>query len=147
GGTAGCRRLFEELLARDLADARYARVHRLMVDTYALQHPDEYCASTKSLLAHLTGVGWLLEHDASRAVGSEALRRWVEAHASRAKPPLPAARGRLTIADVRDTTTPIMYAHAVDRWARATWEAYAPLHATVRGWIHEALEAEARPRK
>jgi len=147
-GTAGCRRLFEELLARDFSDARYFRVHRLMVDTYCLQHPDEYCASTKSLLAHLTGVGWLLENDVSRAVGSQALRRWIAAsHASLNKPPLPSERGRLTVADVRNTTTPIMYAHAVDRWARATWEAYAPLHETVRQWIREALETEARPRK
>src|SRR5262249_51418463 len=141
------RRIFDELLARDFADARYFTVHRLMVDTYCLQHPDAYCASTKSLLAHLTGLGWLIEHGASRAVGSESLRRWVESRASRVRPPLPAVRGRITIADVRDAGTPILYAHAVDRWARATWEAYAPLHAVVRGWIHEALALETRPRK
>jgi hypothetical protein len=30
--------------ARELADARYARHHRLVVDTYCLQHPERYCA-------------------------------------------------------------------------------------------------------
>jgi len=147
GATDGCRRLFEQVIARDFSDARYFRVHRLTVDTYALQHPDEYCASAKSLLAHLTGLGWLLEHEVSRAVGSEALRQWVEAHGEIAKPSMPTSRGGLTIEDVRHATTPVMYAHAVDRWARATWQAYAPLHETVRAWIREALDAEARPRR
>jgi len=78
---------------------------------------------------------------------SEGTRQWVEAHGEIAKPSMPTSRGGLTIEDVRHATTPVMYAHAVDRWARATWTAYAPLHETVRAWIREALDAEARPRR
>jgi hypothetical protein len=54
------------LLARDFTDAAYFRVHRMIVDTYCLQHPDRYCVSAKSLAAHLTGLCWLIEHGGSR---------------------------------------------------------------------------------
>jgi len=37
GGSEGCHALFQELLARDFGDYRYGRVHRLMVDAYAVQ--------------------------------------------------------------------------------------------------------------
>lgn len=54
GGAAGCRALFEELLARDFTNSAYFRVHRMMVDVYSLQHPER--ASAKSLAAHLTNL-------------------------------------------------------------------------------------------
>jgi hypothetical protein len=75
GGTAACQAIFDELLARDFSDIAYFQVHRMMVDTYCLQHPDRYCVSAKSLAAHLTGLCRLIEHDGSRAVGSELVRR------------------------------------------------------------------------
>src|SRR5262249_25137800 len=139
GGTAGCQALMDELLARDFSNVIYFRVHRQMVDTYALQHPERYCASAKSLAAHLTGLCWLLERGGSRAVGSEPLRRWLDGKVALDKPELPAERGSLTIADVRGIDDPVAYAAAVDRWARATWEAYAPLHGLAHDWIETAL--------
>ena len=44
GGTAGCQAIMDELVARDFSEVLYFRVHRMMVDTYSLQHPDRYCA-------------------------------------------------------------------------------------------------------
>ena len=105
-GTAGCQRIADELWAREFGDVTYFRVHRLTVDTYCLQHPDRYCASPKSLAAHLTGLCWLLERDGSRATGSQALRRWLNGAVRLEKPPLPASRGRLTVADVLDAADP-----------------------------------------
>jgi uncharacterized protein DUF5946 len=139
----------DALLARDFSDVAYFRVHRLMVDTYALQHPERYCASAKSLAAHLTGLCWLIERGGSRAVGGEPLRGWLNGKVPLEKPAIPAHRGTLTIADVMDAPDAAAYADAVDRWSRATWEAYAPLHAQARAWIELALSAwgvEARHR-
>lgn len=45
GGTHGCQAIMDELLARDFSEVLYFRVHRMMVDTYCLQHPDRYCVS------------------------------------------------------------------------------------------------------
>lgn len=140
GGTAGCQAIIDELLARDFSDVSYFRVHRMVVDVYSLQHPDRYCASGKSLAAHLTGLGVLLERGGSRAVGVEALRRWLNSNARIERPEIPSYRGRLTVADVRRTTDPQAYAEAVERWARSTWEAYAALQPLARRWIAEALD-------
>ena len=56
GGETGCQKIFEDLLARDFGNVLYFRSHRMLVDTYALQHPERYCVSAKSLAAHLTGL-------------------------------------------------------------------------------------------
>jgi hypothetical protein len=139
GGAAGCQAIMDELLARDFSDVAYFRVHRLLVDTYSLQHPDRYCVSAKSAAAHLTGLCWLIERGGSRAVGSESLRRWLNGPARIEKPALPAHRGKLTIAEARAAATPEAHAEAVERWARSTWDAHAALHARARAWIQEAL--------
>ena len=135
----------DELLGRDFSDVLYFRVHRLMVDTYALQHPERYCASAKSLAAHLSGLCSILERGGSRARGSDALRRWLDGgRADLEKPELPARRGELTIADVRGAEGPVAYDEAVERWARSTWEAYAPLHGLARSWVEAATARDSR---
>jgi hypothetical protein len=134
----------DELVARDFSDAAYFRVHRMMVDTYSLQHPDRYCASAKSLAAHLTGLCWLIEHDGNRAIGSDPLRRWLNGKPPIQRPELPAFRGTITIADVRETSDPLAYAQAVERWAHSTWKAYSSLQPLARQWISQALST-ARP--
>lgn len=138
GGSDGCQAIFEELLARDFSDARYFAAHRMLVDTYSLQHPARYCASAKSLAAHLCGLAYILEEGGSRAVGDEALGRWLDGRVSLVKPELPERRGELTVADVRDAPTPEAYVEAVERWARSTWEAYEPLHDVARRWLERA---------
>lgn len=144
GGTDGCQKIADELWAREFGDVTYFTVHRMTVDTYCLQHPDRYCASAKSLAAHLTGLCWLLEHGGSRAVGSDALRRWLNKAVRLEKPELPPDRGRLTVASVREAADPVAYAEAVEAWARSTWEAYASLHDVAHRWIEQALETANR---
>ncbi|HXW06930.1 MAG TPA: DUF5946 family protein [Vicinamibacterales bacterium] len=147
GGDSGCQAIMDGLLARDFSDALYFRVHRLFVDVYSLQHPDRYCVSFKSLAAHLAGLCWSLEHNGSRAVPSEPIRRWLERHAHEPKPPLPVARGALTVGHARGAADPVAYGRAVDEWARSTWAAYAPLHSLAREWVRRALAEPARDRR
>jgi hypothetical protein len=127
--------MFHRLLARDFSDPTYFRVHRMLVDTYALQHPDRYCRSAKSFAAHLAGLAGLLEDGGSRAVGDERLRRWLDGPARLDRPTPPDDRGALTIADVACASGPAEHAAAVERWARSTWAAYAPLHHLARRWL------------
>jgi hypothetical protein len=147
GGTAGCQALFDTLIARDFSDIMYFGVHRMAVDTYALQHPDRYCASAKSLAAHLVGLHWALERGGDSAVGSEALRRWLDGPRDLKKPDLPRFRGQVTIADALATASAMEYRAAVRRWAEATWGAYSSLHDQARAWAHEAAAASAKPRR
>jgi Family of unknown function (DUF5946) len=146
GGADGCRAILNEMLALHFGNAAYFGAHRLFVDTYAVQHPDSYCVSFKSMAAHLAHLCWSLEHGGSRAVPSEAIRRWVERHPGLEKPPLGRVPYRVTVADVAGTSVAAEHHRAVLRWARATWEAHAELHATVRLWVKWALEEESARR-
>jgi hypothetical protein len=141
-GARSCKARFDELLARDFSDVRYGRVHRLMVDAYALQHPDAYCRSARSLAAHLGGLCVAFEYDGQRVV-HEALRRWIES-AALVKPGLPAARGVVTIAEAFRAGDPLVYQEAVHRWAKSVWDAHAGVHEIARGWLRQAL---AMPRR
>ena len=138
GGSAGCQALFDELLARSFGDAAYFPAHRLLVDTYALQHPDAYCTSAISLAAHLTGVCVAMEY-LERAVLNARVQRWLSTRPALEKPPLPGARGAVTVAEVCGAGDFHAHAEALDHWARATWSAYAELHALARDWIRQSI--------
>ena len=90
GGQAGCQQLFDEVLAREYSDYRYAREHRLTVDAYSLQHPDEYMRSAKSYAAHLTGAYVAIEHG-SVAETNRAILQWLNGSTSLQRPDQPAA--------------------------------------------------------
>lgn len=144
GGTTACGEIFQQFLERDFSNPAYYRYHRMLVDTYSLQHPARYCVSAKSLAAHLAGLCALLEGDESRAVGSQALQKWLDGKRLLVKPEIPANRGQITIADVRASEGHEAYDVAVERWARATWEAYSSLHSVARQWIQDAVSEAAK---
>ena len=144
GGTAGCRARFEALLARDFGDARFFSVHRMFVDCYCLQHPDDYCASAKSLAAHLVGLAQILEQGASSATGSADLRNWLDGDRVLEKPALPDGRGAVTLADLESIEAPAAWREAVRAWAQSIWEAYRDLHPVARCWAAEAGRAAGR---
>ncbi len=135
GGTDGCQALFDAETARAYADARFAARRRMVVDTYCLQHPDRYCVSAISLAAHLTGVCVAVEHRGVEDAVNAAIQRWLSRRPQLDKPAIPDGRGTLTIADLRTTSDPAEHARLAEAWARATWDAYSPVHAVARGWV------------
>jgi hypothetical protein len=132
GGSDGCRATFDRLALPTPGGNPFLPWRRLLVDTYALQHPDPFCVSATSLAAHLTGVAWILEHPRDAANGNDQIRRWLNSRPALVKPRLPASFGDVRIDALVDADTPDAVARAVTRWAASTWEAYAPLHATAR---------------
>jgi hypothetical protein len=137
GGVDGCQKLFDDESVREYGDARFAGRRRLVVDTYALQHPERYCASATSLVAHLTGVCIAIEHRAREQELNEGVQRWLSRRPELVKPALPAARGPLTIGDILAATTVNDHRAVVERWARGTWTAYAGLHELARNWVRK----------
>lgn len=137
-GTAGCRARFDQLCARDYSRPTSYRYHRMMVDAYCLQHWEEYGPTGKRFAAHLTGLCCAFEHDSHPSV-LKALQRWATGASALALPQLPAHRGALTIGDVPPEADDLAYVAAVERWARAVWEAHASLHPLARQWVQEAL--------
>jgi len=144
GGTAGCRKLLDELTLRRFREPSYARLQFMIVDIYALQHPDGFCASAKSLAAHLCGL-CIAQEQGDGATARRALQAWLSNNPRITKPPLPGTRGSMTIADVTQLDDASAFSQAVDSWAHETWEAYAALHAQARDWIKQAYAM--RPRK
>ena len=138
GSTAGCQRLFESIGLREHEDMRFARYHRIAVDVYAMQHPDRYGRSAKSFAAHLTGLYAWLENESTAQSVNAAVQRWLSGPSPIQKPTLPPTYGAITIRDLVDAEDPVRYGEVLRRWARATWDAYAPLHATAREWIASA---------
>ena len=146
GGRTGCREIFDQVIARDFSDARYFSVHRLVVDCYSLQHPDQFCRSAKSLAAHLVGLCSILESKASAAAGSPLLRDWLDGRRELDKPELPAERGEITIGDLPLDAAPGEWKHAVHAWAAAIWRAYEELQPLAREWLRCAAERSSHNR-
>src|SRR3954452_4292100 len=146
GGTGACRAMFDRIAMPALADNPFLRWRRLLVDTYSLQHPDPFCVSATSLAAHLTGLGWILEYRGDAASGSEQLRRWLNSKPVLVKPPLPSSYGHVRIDALLEARSPDEVAGAIQRWADATWQAYAGLHPIARKWIEQALAYRGRAR-
>jgi hypothetical protein len=68
-----------------------------------------------------------------------AMQRSLDGTRALEKPALPAFRGALTIADVRDPPDADAYSGLVERWARSTWDAYRPLQPVARAWIRKFI--------
>jgi hypothetical protein len=144
-GRQVCQEIFNDvsLRVRALAWTDSLKTWRLMHDVYALQHPDELCSTPRQLVLHLGGVGLAIEHE-----GDERAYRALQQVAERAAgsndpfpppPGLPVGRGSVRVDSLESLSDPASLAAGIDRWARATWLAWAPLQPLAREWIQQAL--------
>ena len=137
-GKTGCRGLFEEILAREFSDYRYGKIHRLTVDAYSLQHPDEYMRSGKSFVAHLTGVCVALEYEDALSL-NQIVQRWLSTNPNIAKPlHLPEQRGNLTIVYIHSAPDSDEHTKRVREWARDVWGTWSEHHELARHFINDA---------
>ncbi len=135
GGSVGCRRLFEEMLAKEYSDPAYGAVHLLCVDAYSLQHPAGQ--GPRSCAFHLLSLQMALLHDADPAIGRARSRLQRRMQIENAVPQLepPASLGKVTIADIRGATNPADYAEGVRRWAESVWQSWDIHHDWARDWL------------
>src|SRR4249920_1207146 len=95
GGRAACQAVFDRLSAEAWTSPGRGSVHNLVVDTYAMQHPEAYGKSPKSYAAHLTALCASLESPGDAQL-YWAIPRWLDGAVAVDKPPLLAHRGSLT---------------------------------------------------
>ena len=137
-GKIGCRRMFEEVIAREFSDYRYGRVHRLTVDAYCLQHPEPYMRSGKSFVAHLTGLCAALESEDAPDI-NRTVQKWLSGNPSNNKPTqLPQHRGELTIMYIHGAADAEEHTRRVREWAQSVWDAWGEHHELARQLINEA---------
>lgn len=144
-GRDSCQRLFDEVLSREFGDYRYAKLHRLTVDTYSLQHPEKYMRSGKSFVAHLTGMCAAVEDGDAMAV-NQAVQQWLNGPRAIERPqePPPRQRGHLTIVHLHTAADADEHVSRVREWARSAWTAWSAHHQLARQWIGEATSGHIK---
>jgi hypothetical protein len=131
----GCWHVYGEVLSREYSDPAFRAVHRLTVDSYAVQHPGRPSAQAiQSVCVHLISLHLVLERGLAVAYATR-----VMGAATRAKERFfwlkpPTSLGVVTVSDVAGVATPLQHEERVRAWAQAAWSAWAEHHATVRGW-------------
>jgi len=135
------------VIAREFSDYRYARLHRLTVDAYSLQHSEQFMRTAKSFVAHLTGMCAAMENDDAASI-NRAVQEWLNGPRAIERPDdvPPGRRGDLTVVDVLAVQDPQQYLERIREWARGTWSAWATHHALAREWIELAQASHPRSR-
>ena len=134
-----CKEIFDEILAKEFSDYRFGGVHRLTVDTYSLQHPDQYMMSPKSFAAHLTGMCCAMERDNDQEL-LRLMQKWLNGRKQLDKPQLLDRVGRLTISHIADAQDGTEHIKLVKEWAEDVWNAYSAYHDLARKWIETARQ-------
>jgi hypothetical protein len=132
----GCWAAFGDVLAREYSDSAYFDIHRLSVDSYAVQHPGRPSRqSIQSVGVHLIRLCLFLEHGLTPEKANAAmLAAAQEKHTYTWLEP-PESLGATTVADVRSTLRMNDHKQAVRAWSASAWQAWSIHHDTVRGWL------------
>ena len=129
---------YGDLLAAQYSNARRMAFHQLVVDAYAVQHPDgDDPRAIQSVGIHLMTLCLFLEHGIDPSHGTRLHRRMIERpvfHHLQAPP----SRGRLTLLEVPLDDDPETARRAAYAWAEDAWKAWTAHHQTVRAWVEES---------
>lgn len=134
-----CQELFHESSIREFSDFQYAKMNRLKVDAYSLQHPDIFMISAKSFAAHLVGMCIAMDYNNDQHL-MRALQKWLNGKMELEKPPVLSYFGSITIADVMKAKSASEYERFVMDWAKCVWGAYAIYHQLAREWVMAVKE-------
>jgi hypothetical protein len=131
-----CWAAYGEVLARKYSDPAYFAVHRLSVDAYAVQRPGQPSPQTlQSVAVHLVRLCLLLERGLPMERANAAMLAASEQEKGFVWLAPPASRGALTVVDVKDAKDVEDHMRRVRAWAASAWQAWAPHHATIKGWL------------
>ena len=134
-----CWHAFGQVLAREYADPALFSIHRLSVDSYAVQHPGGTSRQAiQSVGVHLARLCLFLERGLTADEANAAMLRVGKIKASMHFLSRPPSLGAITVADVIVAPNVDQHARVVGEWARAAWEAWSEHHETIRTWARAA---------
>jgi hypothetical protein len=126
----GCWAVYGQILSKEYEDYPHlGNIHRLTVDTYAVQHPGQPSRkSTQSVWGHLVSLYCVLERKTNGDIAREMLKKFIES-----KPKLgwlkpPSFEGTFTVADVVTAKTEDEHIALVRKWAESVWKAWYSIH-------------------
>lgn len=136
--SAGCWAGFGEVLAGDYASRRRMRVHQLVVDAYAAQHPGDGALpqQVQSVGLHLMTLCLFLEAGTDPALGTALHRKMVR------RPTFTRLErsgvGELTWRHLPQGGSTQAFRDAAYEWAESVWCTYEEAQPTVRTWLRDA---------
>ncbi|MFQ3684916.1 DUF5946 family protein [Roseiflexus sp.] len=137
GASVGCWEIYGEILAKEYGEYGYPEtVHRLTVDTYAVQHPGKPSRqSIQSVNTHLISLYLVLERGLEGTAATQAMTKvlqyanefvWLE-------PPVP--NGQMTVLDVVRARDFSEHQELVHTWARDVWMAWSAYHHLMQKYV------------
>lgn len=133
GGSAGCWKIYGEVLAKDYSDPAYFKVHRLTVDAYMAQHPGKPTAqSIQSVNVHLIALYLIFEKNYS----FDAARKAIVVIIKKKKGQFvwltpPKDPGAITVVDVVQARNEYEHEEKIMAWARSVWQAWSHYHSII----------------
>jgi hypothetical protein len=130
-----CWHTFGLVLAREYETPALQSVHRLSVDSYAVQHPGGSSRqAVQSVGVHLARLCLFLEHGLSAEDANAAMLRVGKIKADMVQLARPASLGSVTVAHVAAAEGAARHIETVHHWARSAWLAWSEHHEIVRRW-------------
>ena len=138
GGRGGCQALFDEITFAMVTEPRIAAIHRLAVDTYAMQHIESYCESAKSYAAHLIGLSWGIHYIDGPAPVAPVLGD-LSRNLKLTRPPVLKERGSITLPEImmhyHESSDVDELVSRIREWSKDVWNAYSSQHNYVQKWL------------
>jgi hypothetical protein len=131
----GCWAIYGEVLAREYGEYHFPPVHRMTLDSYALQHPGRpSLKAVHSIALHLTSLYFMLERGFDADQTTEPVRRLLLRRQGFLWLDPPTELGPLTILDIHGAGDLAVHTQRVRDWAEGVWQSWALHHDTVRSW-------------
>ena len=128
----GCWAAYGDVLVREYEDASFAGAHRLGVDAYAVQHPDQPSPqSIQSVAVHLIRLCLLLDEGAEIGRANEIMLAATKMKKHFVWLTPPPSRGTITVADLRRAGSAAEHVKLERFWAKVVWKAWSPLSSVI----------------
>jgi hypothetical protein len=133
----GCWAAYGEVLAREYSNPPLMGVHRISVDTYAIQHPGKPSRQTiQSVNCHLLRLLLMVDRGLPQDKANDVMSKFIHAEGLMWLDP-PASVGALTVASVLPCVEMEAHKAAVHAWARSALDAWSLHIPTVERLAHE----------
>jgi len=134
GASAGCWKIYGDILAKEYSDPDHMKVHRLTVDAYAVQHPGIPAPrAIQSVNVHLLALFLILEKKCDFKSATYAMGRLIEKNKGKfiwLAPPK--SLGKITVIDVVKAANATEHQKSVKDWAASAWLAWQYHHEKIR---------------
>lgn len=130
-----CWDSYGRVLALEYSTPGLYSVHRLTVDSYAVQHPGGASRQAiQSVGLHLVRLCLFLERELTAEEANDAMLAAGKTKGNMIHLSRPESLGEVTVVDVLTAKDHLAHKDAVRKWARSAWQAWSEHHPTVREW-------------